>query len=50
MSSMIGNPALGPKISFLLGISELIKYLNIEYPAFLFQIFESDEGLFNNLN
>lgn len=39
---MMGNPALGPKISFLLGISELIKYLNINYPAFLFEIFEND--------
>ena len=45
---MTGNPALGPKISFLLGICELIKYLDIKYESFLFEIFENDNELFNN--
>ena len=48
LSSLIGNPALGPRISFLLGISEIIKYLNVTYPDFLWEIFESDPELFDN--
>ena len=31
----MGNPALGPRISFLLGIADLIKYVDVKYPNFL---------------
>ena len=48
LSSLMGNPALGPRVSFLLGISELIKYLNVTYPDFLWEIFENDPELFDN--
>ena len=48
LSSLMGNPALGPRISFLLGISNLIKYLNVTYPTFLFEIFENEPELFNS--
>ena len=44
----MGNPALGPRISFLLGISELIKYVDVSYPNFVWEIFENDPELFNN--
>ena len=48
LTSLMGNPVLGPRISFLLGISELIKYVDVSYPSFLFEIFENDPELFNN--
>ena len=48
LASFTGNPALGPQLSFLLGTTGLLKYINLYYPDFLFEIFESDNELFNN--
>lgn len=47
LSSLIGNPVIGPSMSFLLGVSKLIKYLEINYPKFVFEAFENEPELFN---